>query len=213
MYLAKHKYTRYLNLSIKYRFNFVIISTRLMIKILLITSILSLATAGTQAQITSIAMNVEDLKDAPFKYRGTRALMVDRIDDASSKHIFVFSKPASGSSPDTLFAQKYTKQQDTWRLVQEKVIVANGAISIWKSRKAFLDADKDKQVDALFIYSLHDASMKQQLSVHLLLMYKGESYIISEEENKKTSYSANFSSLPETVRKQVIDYWKTLDKN
>ncbi|HEU4496971.1 MAG TPA: hypothetical protein VFR70_07960, partial [Flavobacterium sp.] len=52
-----------------------------------LAAVLSLAASGAQAQITSIAMDVEDLKDAPFKYRGSRAMMADRIDDASSKNI------------------------------------------------------------------------------------------------------------------------------
>lgn len=165
-----------------------------------------------QAQITSISMNIEDLKDAPFKFKGTRAMMVDRIDDASAKNIFVISKVNSGSNPDTMFFQKFTKINESWKLTQEKAITYKGIISIWKSRKAFADADKDKQVDALFIYSLHDVEMEKQLAVNLLLMYKNDSYTISETPDKKNTYSANFSNLPESVKAYVLEYWNKLDK-
>lgn len=166
----------------------------------------------SQAQITSISMNIEDLKDAPFKIRGSRAMMVDRIDDGTSKHIFVFSKIRSGSIPDTLFAQKFTKIGEDWKLVQEQVIAHSGAISIWKSRKAFLDADKDKNAEALFIYSLHDATMQKQLSVHLLLMYKDQTYTINGVPGQKDTLSSNFMKLPESIKKEVLDYWNNLDK-
>ncbi|MBC6109010.1 hypothetical protein ACFOG5_13195 [Pedobacter fastidiosus] len=174
--------------------------------------ILSLSLNYLHAQITSISMSVEDLKDAPFKFKGTRAMMVDRIDDASSKNIFVFSKVKSGSNPDTLYAEKFTKINDIWKLTQQKTITYKGVISIWGARKTFADADKDKQVDALFIYSFHDASMKTQLAVNLLLMYKGESYTISETPDKKNTFSSNYTSLPENLKTYVKEYWEKLDK-
>lgn len=157
-------------------------------------------------------MSVDDLKDAPFKFKGKRAMMVDRIDDASSKNIFVFSKVKSGSNPDTLYAEKFTKINDVWNLVQQKTIIQKGVISIWGARKAFADADQDRQVDALFIYSFHDAAMKTQLSVNLLLMHKGESYTITESPNKKNTFSSNYASLPESLKTYVKDYWEKLDK-
>ncbi|TCD10807.1 hypothetical protein EZ449_07935 [Pedobacter frigidisoli] len=174
--------------------------------------ILSLSLNYLHAQITSISMSVDDLKDAPFKFKGTRAMMVDRIDDASSKNIFVFSKVKSGSNPDTLYAEKFTKINEVWKLVQQNAITYKGIISIWGARKAFGDADKDKQVDALFIYSFHDTDMKNQLSVSLLLMHKGESYTITETPDKKNTFSANYVSLPESLKTYVKEYWDKLDK-
>jgi len=179
---------------------------------IILAFILTLSLNYLHAQITSTAMKVEDLKDAPFKFKGSRAMTVDRIDDASSKNIFVFSKVKSGSNPDTLFAQKFTKTGDLWKLTQEKTITHKGIISIWGSRKAFSDADKDKQVDALFIYSFHDNDMKNQLSVSLLLMHKGESYTITETADRKNSFSANYSSLPDSIKVFVKEYWNKLDK-
>lgn len=166
----------------------------------------------SKAQITSIAMNVSDLKNAPFKFKGTRAMMVDRIDDGSSKNIFVFSKVPAGRNPDTLYAEKFTKIGDTWKLAQEKIITHNGVISVWGARKGFTDADKDKQVDAFFIYSFHDAEFKKQLSVNLLLFHKNETYTLSETSDGKKSQSQNFASLPESVKAEVLDYWNKLDK-
>lgn len=139
-------------------------------------------------------------------------MMADRVDDPNSKNIFLFSKVKSGSNPDTLFFQKLTKTNEQWKLVYEKTITAPGAISIWQNRKAFFDADQDKQVEALFIYSLHDASMQKQLAVNLLLFYKGENYSITETAEKMTIFSSNFSSLPEAVKTYVTDYWSKLDK-
>ena len=174
--------------------------------------ILSLSLNCLHAQITSISMHIDDLKDAPFEFKGSRAMMVDRIDDASSKNIFVFSKVKSGSNPDTLYAEKFTKINDVWKLVQQKTITYAGVISIWGARKAFTDADRDKQVDALFIYSFHDAAMKSQLSVNLLLMHKGESYTINETPDKKNTYSANYATLPESIKSYIKEYWVKLDK-
>ncbi|WP_316804608.1 hypothetical protein [Pedobacter nototheniae] len=165
------------------------------------------------AQITSTAMHIDDLKSAPFKFKGTRAMMVDRIDDASSKNIFVFSKVPAGRNPDTLYAEKFTKMGDVWKLVQEQTITHNGVISVWGARKGFTDADKDKQVDAFFIYSFHDAGFKKQLSVHLLLFHKGESYTLSETTEGKQSQSKNFASLPESIKTEILEYWNKLDKN
>lgn len=166
----------------------------------------------SNAQITSTSIYIEDLKDAPFKFRGSRAMMVDQIDDGIARHIFVFSKIRSGSIPDTLFAQKFTKIGENWKLAQQDVIAHSGTISIWKSRKAFLDADKDGNVEALFIYSLHDATMQKQLSVHLLLMIKDQSYTINGVPGQKDTLSPNFMNLPENIKKEVLDYWKNLDK-
>ena len=167
---------------------------------------------GVQAQISVSPINIDQLKDAPFKFKGSRAMMADRVDDPSGKNIFIFSKVAQGSNPDTLFFQKFSKTNEQWKLVQEKTIAAPGAISIWQNRKAFFDADQDKQVDALFIYSLHDAAMQKQLAVNLLLFYKNDSYTISETKDKITIYSSNFQQLPENVKAYVTEYWNGLDK-
>lgn len=183
-----------------------------MMRKIIASLILCLLFSYSKAQITSIAMNVSDLKDAPFKFKGTRAMMVDRIDDGSSKNIFVFSKVPAGRNPDTLYAEKFTKIGDAWKLAQEKTITHNGVISVWGARKGFTDPDKDKQVDAFFIYSFHDAGFKKQLSVHLILFHKGESYTLSETADGKGSQSKNFASLPESIKTEVLDYWNKLDK-
>ncbi|WP_199140912.1 hypothetical protein [Pedobacter sp. ASV12] len=164
------------------------------------------------AQISVSPISAESLKGAPFKFKGSRAMMADRVDDANSKNIFLFSKVGQGSNPDTLFFQKFSKTNEQWKLVQEKTISAPGAISIWQNRKAFFDADQDKQVEALFVYSLHDASMQKQLAVNLLLFYKNDSYTISETKDKITIYSANFQQLPASVKAYATEYWNGLDK-
>lgn len=165
-----------------------------------------------QAQISVSSISAESLREPPFKFRGNRAMMADRVDDASSKNIFLFSKVSQGSHPDTLFFQKFSKTGEQWKLVQEKTIIAPGAISIWENRKAFFDADQDKQAEALFVYSLHDASMQKQLAVTLLLFYKNDSYTISETKDKITIYSTNFQQLPVGVKTYATEYWSKLDK-
>jgi hypothetical protein len=146
-------------------------------------------------------------------------MMADRVDDANSKNIYLFTKPAKGILPDTLFVQKFTKTDEVWKLAAAKEIVHNGAISLWQSRKAFTDPDQDKQVDTYFIYSLHNADASKQLSVHLLLIYKNEFYTISGYPDStkggynKTEFSANFSNLNPKLKTEVLEYWNRLDKD
>jgi hypothetical protein len=54
-----------------------------------------------------------------------------------------------------------------WQLVADELISEEGIVtSIWESRKAFFDADKDGKLDALFIYSRHPKDdLKSSLAV------------------------------------------------
>lgn len=47
----------------------------------------------------------------------------------------------------------------------QHTVLHNGLISVWKSQKSFVDANKGLSVDTFFVYSQHDAS-KVQISVH-----------------------------------------------
>lgn len=172
-----------------------------------------------KAQISVSPINVESLKEAPFTYKGSRAMMADRVDDSQSQNIYLFSKPDKGTQPDTLYAQKLTKEDGIWQLSMETAIVHDGFISIWNSRKGYIDADQDKRVDAFFIYSLHDATTQAQQSVHLLLFYKKDFYTVGETLHPATGkygnivFSDNFKQLPAPVKKEILAYWHTLDKN
>lgn len=146
-------------------------------------------------------------------------MMADRVDDSQSQNIYLFSKPDKGTQPDTLYAQKLTKEDGKWLLSMETAIVHDGFISIWNSRKGYIDADQDHRVDAFFIYSLHDATTQAQQSVHLLLFYKKDIYTVGETFNPATgkygniTFSDNFGQLPAPVKKEILAYWHTLDKN
>lgn len=180
--------------------------------------ILGITTKNLHAQISVSAMGVETLKDAPFKYKGSRVMMSDRVDDAFSKNIFLFTKPAKGALPDTLFVQKYTKTGEVWKTVLVKEIVHNGIISLVGNRKGFTDGNQDKEVDAFFIYNLLNADGTKQQSANLLLIHKNIIYTLSAAPDSKsgtyerTVYSPNFSTLNVKLKEEVIKYWEGLDK-
>lgn len=172
-----------------------------------------------KAQISVSPMNVSSFAEAPFKYKGSRVMMGDRVDDASTKNIFLFTKPARGVATDTLFVQKYTKNGEVWKQVLLKEITHEGLISVIGNRKGFTDPDHDQQVDAFFIYSLNNADGSKQQSIHLLLVHKNEVYTISGYSNKttgkydQTKFSSNFNSLVPAVKAEVIKYWEGLEKD
>ena len=184
-----------------------------------LTSLLPVLFAGysLSAQISLTHIGENQFKNIPFNYRGTRVLMADRADDPQSENIFLFSKPAKGSSPDTLFAQRYQKVNDKWGLVQRETIVHDGAISLLSNRKGYLMGD-GQHMAALFIYQLWDSTLQQKQSVHLLLLFRGEAYEINRLAGEATVPEElpewvrdDFAELPAKVKQWAIDYWEKLD--
>ena len=105
-----------------------------------------------------------------------------KVDEANSPdnedNVFIFSKIEKGAKPDKMTFQRFTKVGGDWKVVAKKQMTHDGILSAWGQRKAFADDDKDKSIDALFIYALNDYDFKQQ-SVHLIFSKNKGLYEIS----------------------------------
>ena len=165
------------------------------------------------AQVSNIVRHQDSYKDFPFE--GARIVQVDEVNSPENEdNVFIFSKIEKGAKPDKMTFQRFTKIDGEWKVKAKKQISHAGIISSWGQRKAFADYDKDKSIDALFIYSLNDYDFKQQ-SVHLIFSKNAELYEIStsaESGYAKEIFSSNFKSLPENIQSKILEYWNRLDK-
>ena len=165
------------------------------------------------AQVSNIVRHQDEYKDFPFE--GTRIVQVDEVNSPDNEdNVFIFSKIEKGAKPDKMTFQRFTKIGGEWRVKAKKQINHSWIISAWGQRKSFADYDKDKSIDAIFIYSLNDDDFKQQ-SVHLIFSKKAQLYEIStslESSYSKDTYSDNFKELPENIKAKILDYWHKLDK-
>jgi len=171
----------------------------------------------TQAQITNIGVNKENFESSGFPFKGKRVLQVEHIETAKEDNYIVFSKEERGADPDRLYVQQFQRKEGMWVPIVEETIQEDGIImSVWESRKAFFDADKDGRLDALFIYSRHPKdNIQQQLSCIALILYKGQFYRLRADVDdgyQKKSYSDNYTSLPTEIKESVERYWENLDK-
>ncbi|MFD2909531.1 hypothetical protein ACFSX9_12400 [Flavobacterium ardleyense] len=166
-------------------------------------------------QILHTTRNIDSYPKSVFPYQGTRLMSVDEVHiPDSEENVYIFSKIEVNKNPDSLYFQHYKKKNEKWNKVKSISFSHNGFLSVWKSRKAFMDADKNKSVDAVFIFSKHNSD-KSQESVHLLLYSNEEFYFITankEDAYESSTYSDNFKSLKETIKSDVIKYWNALDK-
>lgn len=171
------------------------------------------------SQVGTITRHPDSYSD--MAYEGVRIIQVDeayagdyKSDLKDEENIFIFSKIEKNANPDKMYFQRFARKDGKWKLIAKKEISHNGIISTWNARKAFGDYDKDRSVDALFIYSLNDANLKQQ-SVHLLFTKGKELYEVStsaDDGYTKDTYSSNFKTLPQSIQDKVLDYWNKLDK-
>ena len=165
------------------------------------------------AQVSNIVRNPDSYKN--FPYEGTRIIQVDEANSPDNEdNVFIFSKIEKGAKPDKMTFQRFTKVGGDWKVVAKKQINYDGIISAWGQRKAFADYDKDKSIDALFIYALNDYDFKQK-SVHLIFSKNDKLYEIStsaESGYTKDVYSDNFKTLPENIQSRILEYWSKLDK-
>lgn len=177
--------------------------------------LLLLFTNVINAQVSNIIRNKDSYTQDVFPYKGVRAIQIDEVNSPGNEdNVFIFSKIEKNAKPDKMYFQRFTKVNDKWIVKSILEVNHNGIISAWGSRKAFWDFDKDKSIDALFIYGLYDADFKQQ-SVHLIFSKKDQFYTIesSISDNFKTDkFSSNFDSLDETYKSKILEYWEGLDK-
>jgi hypothetical protein len=180
--------------------------------------LLTLSAASTFAQVSVVIRAPEAYSKSVFAYQGERLLTGDNVSTPLEDNVFIFSKsaaPASRLKLDVLYFQRYQKISEQWQRSVLHAIEHSGLLSVWNTRKAFLDPDKDQSVDAMFVYSKHDLN-KKQLSVHLLISHKSSIYTLSTLEAtdyKETSFSANYGELPKSVKEAALKYWDELDKN
>ena len=167
------------------------------------------------AQISNVVRNKDSYTQEIFPYKGVRTIQIDEVSSVNNEeNVFIFSKIDKNANPDKMYFQRFTKVDGKWILKSILEINHKGIISSWGSRKAFGDYNKDKSVDALFIYGLYDTDFKQQ-SVHLIFSQKDQFYTIesSVSDNFKTDkFSENFKSLDADSKKQILEYWNKLDK-
>lgn len=167
----------------------------------------------TNAQVSNVVGNPESYKN--FPYEGVRIVQVDEVNSPDNEdNVFIFSKIEKSAKPDKMTFQRFTKIGEDWKVVAKKTINYDGIISAWGQRKSFADYDKDKSIDALFIYSLNDYDFKQK-SIHLIFSKNDKLYEISisaESGYTKDVYSDNFKTLPENIQTKILEYWNKLDK-
>lgn len=167
------------------------------------------------AQISNVIRNKDSYTQEIFPYKGVRAIQIDEVSVVGKEdNVFIFSKIEKNANPDKMYFQRFTKVNDKWIVKAVLEVNHSGIISAWGSRKAFGDYNKDKSVDALFIYGLYDAAFKQQ-SVHLIFSQKDQFYTIESsisDDFKTNKFSDNFKSLEADSKKQVLEYWSKLDK-
>jgi hypothetical protein len=180
--------------------------------------LLALSTGSAFTQVSLVMRAPEAYSKSVFAYQGERLLMGDNASTPLEDNVFIFSKPATPTSvvkQDVLYFQRYQKINEQWQRIAFDVVEHSGLLSVWKTRKAFLDSDKDQSVDAMFVYSKHDLN-KKQLSVHLLISHKSSVYTLSAAQAtdyKETSFSANYNELPAPLKAAALKYWDQLDKN
>ncbi|MBF7092236.1 hypothetical protein IUY40_11865 [Flavobacterium sp. ALJ2] len=167
------------------------------------------------AQVSNIIRNKDSYTQEIFPYKGVRAIQIDEVNSPENEdNVFIFSKIEKNANPDKMYFQRFTKVNHKWEVKSILEVNHNGIISAWGSRKAFGDYNKDKSVDALFIYGLYDADFKQH-SVHLIFSQKDQFYTIESsvsDDFKIDKFSPNFNSLDAESKKQVLEYWGKLDK-
>lgn len=165
------------------------------------------------AQVSTVVRNPDSYRN--FPYEGTRIVQVDEANSPDNEDdVFIFSKIEKGAKPNKMTFQRFTKVDKDWKVLSKKQINYDGIISAWGQRKTFADYDKDKSIDALFIYSLNDYDFNQK-SVHLIFSKNDKIYEIStsaESGYTKDVYSDNFKTLPENIQAKILEYWNKLDK-
>ena len=169
----------------------------------------SISVQSLFAQVSSITRNKESYTQDVFPYKGVRAIQIEEVNCPDhEQNVFIFSKIEKNANPDVMYFQRYTKLDGKWTLKSLYTIKHNGAISAWGSQKAFADYDKDKSVDALFIYALYDANFKHQFT-HLLFSKLDKVYTIQanvSDNFENNVFSGNFTSLDANTKDNVLEY-------
>lgn len=167
------------------------------------------------AQVSTITRNPASYTKEVFPFQGSRIVQVDEAHSpGNEENVFIFSKVERGAKPDVMHFQRFTKTNGNWTIRAKTEIRHDGIVVAIGNRKAFMDADKNKSVDALFIYSLNDLDLKQQ-SIHMLISQGGKIYTIAAtlaDGYQSSKFSDNFSELSPATKEAAMSYWAKLDK-
>lgn len=165
------------------------------------------------AQVSNIVKNPEAYKNFPVQ--GSRIVQIDEVHSPEhEENVFIFSKIEKGAKPDKMILERFVKVNGQFVVKSKKEFNYDGIISSWGQRKVFADYDKDKSIDAIFIYSLNDYDFNQE-SVHLIFSKNNAFYEVSssaENDYATNLYSDNFSTLPNDIKNEIEEYWNKLDK-
>lgn len=176
---------------------------------------LLIACTSAVAQVSSVTRSPASNTQEVFAYKGSRIVQVDEASSlGNEENVFIFSKVEKFAKPDVMYFQRFTKMGGQWKLNASAEMRHDGIISVTNNRKAFTDADKNKSVDALFIYALNDNDLKQQ-SIHLLFSQANKIYTIAAykaDDYASSKLSDNFAELSPAVKNNVLTYWGKLDK-
>lgn len=177
--------------------------------------ILLIACTSAAAQVSTVTRSPASYTQEVFAYKGSRIVQVDEASSpGNEENVFIFSKIEKFAKPDVMYFQRFTKMSGQWKLNSSAEMRHDGIISVTNNRKAFTDADKNKSVDALFIYALNDNDLKQQ-SIHLLFSQANKIYTIAAykaDDYASSKLSDNFAELSPAVKNNVLTYWGKLDK-
>jgi hypothetical protein len=189
-------------------------------KALLLTLLLTLTCSVALAQgASSVTRNPASYTQDVFPYKGSRMMMVDEVSSPGHEdNVFIFSKVEKFAKPDVMYFQRFTREAGKagtpWKLSASTEIKYDGIIVVVNNRKTFTDNDKQNSIDALFIYALNDADLKQQ-SIHALFSRGDKIYTIAANKSDNyasSQFSANFQELSPTIKAGIMAYWTKLDK-
>lgn len=185
---------------------------------LIVLGILCSTTLAAQISITPARPENVDKQLIP--YNGSRATWACKATDSLSTQAIIVSRSAIDAPGDTLYIQSFVKKDGSYAPLwtTREVSATSKTIAFWGNRMAFFDADKDGNMETLFIYSVQDQPKGNDQSIHLVLHFKNECYTIVSAKDPGTkkftidTYSPNFESLPESVKLRTLDFWNKLDK-
>lgn len=179
-------------------------NNRLILLLFLLISIIS------QAQTTTFG----DSKPEEFEflpYEGSRIIQGFRVDMGYEKFCIVYSKPAKGVTPDTIFIQEYKKDGTEWKQNITGKRASNNTIFIWGKRGGFF-TDENKIGIAYTAFSEEDLKTEERFIVGYFILYNDAIFTIEEDKKGQITKSENFNQIPIKTQERILEAFDKLDK-
>lgn len=179
-------------------------NNRLILLLFLLISIIS------QAQTTTFG----DSKPDEFEflpYEGSRIIQGFRVDMGNEKFCIVYSKPAKGITPDTIFIQEYKKDGLEWKQNLKDKRSSNNTIFIWGKRGGFFTDDAKIGI-AYTAFSEENLETEERFIVGYFILYKDKVFTLEENKNGKMTKSSNYNELPVKAQERIEEAFSKLDK-